>query len=158
METCVMDSILLEPYSRERLLVVSGFNYQDVLAWFDDNYGVAPTKNLLGIKKFYQEKKEWLDFLLDNKDELDGFDQGGDAKGNAIYSYAKAKSCGFMMRMIILRYGFKPTSPDNMRTLAHECLHVCQEFLPQFLNRDEEMEAEAYFHSYLMESIYGLFL
>ena len=98
------------------------------------------------------------EFLLDNQDELDGFDQGGTAKGNAVYSYSKAKSCGFMMRMIVLRYGFKASSPENMRTLAHECLHVCQEFLPQFLNRDEEVEAEAYFHSYLMESIYKLFL
>lgn len=158
MNTCVMDSIVLGPYSKERLLVVSGFNYQDVLVWFNDSYGVPPTQNLHGIKKFYQEKNEWLEFLKNNQDELDGFDKDGTAKGNAVYCYTKAKSKNFMMRLIILRYGFKATDPENMRTLAHECLHVCQEFLPQFLNRDEEMEAEAYFHSYLMESIYGLFL
>jgi hypothetical protein len=45
-----------------------------------------------------------------------------------------------------------------MRTLAHEVLHLCQEFLPNFLNRDEEMEAEAYFHSHVMYSAYKLFL
>jgi hypothetical protein len=59
---------------------------------------------------------------------------------------------------VILKYGFSPSNPRNMQTLAHEMLHVCQEFLPDFLNRNDEMEAEAYFHSYLMESCYKLFL
>lgn len=35
--------------------------------------------------------------------------------------------------------------------LAHEVTHICQFFLPRVLNRDEEHEAEAYLHSYIME-------
>lgn len=36
-------------------------------------------------------------------------------------------------------------------TLAHEVLHITQYFLTDVLDRDVENEAEAYFHSYLME-------
>lgn len=35
--------------------------------------------------------------------------------------------------------------------LAHECLHICQYFLPSILDRNKEHEAEAYLHSHLME-------
>lgn len=35
--------------------------------------------------------------------------------------------------------------------LAHECLHICQFFLPKILDRNREIEAEAYYHTHLME-------
>jgi hypothetical protein len=35
--------------------------------------------------------------------------------------------------------------------LAHECLHICQYMLPDVLDRNKEHEAEAYFHTYLMQ-------
>lgn len=34
--------------------------------------------------------------------------------------------------------------------LAHECLHICQFFIPDVLERDREIEAEAYLHTHLM--------
>jgi hypothetical protein len=34
--------------------------------------------------------------------------------------------------------------------LAHECLHICQFFLPDILDRDREFECEAYLHTHLM--------
>lgn len=37
--------------------------------------------------------------------------------------------------------------------LAHEVLHICQYMLPDILDRNEEHEAEAYFHTYLMNEI-----
>lgn len=36
-------------------------------------------------------------------------------------------------------------------TLAHECLHLVQFRLIELMNRDNEIEAEAYLHSYLMQ-------
>jgi hypothetical protein len=36
-------------------------------------------------------------------------------------------------------------------TLAHEVLHLCQFFLPDLMDRNKEIEAEAYFHTYMME-------
>ncbi len=40
--------------------------------------------------------------------------------------------------------------------LAHEVLHICQFYLPDVLDRNKEHEAEAYFHTYLMDSILKL--
>jgi hypothetical protein len=38
----------------------------------------------------------------------------------------------------------------EMVKLAHECLHICQWFLVDILNRNKESEAEAYLHSHIM--------
>lgn len=45
------------------------------------------------------------------------------------------------------RFEFKD---DDFVKLSHEITHICQFFLPEFLDRDKEHEAEAYFHSHLM--------
>ena len=45
---------------------------------------------------------------------------------------------------------FKFTDFDYI-ALAHECLHICQYFLPDALDRNKEHEAEAYLHSHLMK-------
>lgn len=37
--------------------------------------------------------------------------------------------------------------------LAHELVHLCQFYLPDVLDRNVEHEAEAYFHTYMMETI-----
>jgi hypothetical protein len=41
-------------------------------------------------------------------------------------------------------------SDGDMCKLAHECLHICQFFLPDILDRNKEYEAEAYLHTHLM--------
>lgn len=158
MNTCAIDTILLEPYSTERMIIVSGYNCNEVLAWYHDAYGKPESNKLSDIKEFYKVKAEWIKFIEDNREDLDGLDKDGGGIGQGVYIYRKSPEKNCKLRMVILKYGFSPSNPENMRTLAHEMLHVCQEFLPQFLNRDEEMEAEAYFHSYLMHSCYKLFL
>jgi hypothetical protein len=55
------------------------------------------------------------------------------------------KRCFF----ILIFDDFKFTD-DEMCKLAHECLHICQFYLPDVLNRDQEIEAEAYLHTHLM--------
>jgi len=51
--------------------------------------------------------------------------------------------------IILQEFNFK----DNydIATLGHEIVHLCQFFLPEILQRDREIEAEAYFHSYVMK-------
>ena len=158
MNICAIDSISLEPYSSERMILVSGFNCDEVLTWYKDAYRKPESNKLSDIKEFCKDKAEWVKFIEDNREDLDGLDKDGGGVGNGVYITRKHSSKNCKMRMMILKYGFSPTNPENMRTLAHEVLHLCQEFLPQFLNRDEEMEAEAYFHSYIMHSCYKLFL
>jgi hypothetical protein len=140
------------------MIIVSGFNCDEVKKWLLIEYGKTESKNLKDIKSFYSTKEEWAKFLEDNREDLDGLDKDGGLTSHGVFIYREMKDKNCKMRMMILKYGFSPSNPENMRTLAHETLHLCQEFLPQFLNRDEEMEAEAYFHSHIMHSIYKLFL
>lgn len=44
-------------------------------------------------------------------------------------------------------------NPLHLTYLAHECLHICQYFLPRVLDRNKEHEAEAYLHTFLMEAV-----
>ena len=158
MNKCAIDTIILEPYSTERILLVSGYSCDEVLDWYHNSMGKPESNKLSEIQKFYRLKDEYVRFIEDNRGDLDGLDKDGGGIGHGIYIYRESLENNCKLRMVILKYGFSPSNPDNMRTLAHEMLHVCQEFLPQFLNRDEEMEAEAYFHSFLMYSCYKLFL
>lgn len=50
---------------------------------------------------------------------------------------------------ILIFDDFKFTD-DEMCKLAHEVLHICQFYLPDVLDRDKEVEAEAYLHTHLM--------
>lgn len=58
--------------------------------------------------------------------------------------------------LMVFQKGCDLNDLTDVVTLAHECLHICQMLLPDFLNRDEEQECEAYFHSYLMDTIIGI--
>lgn len=55
-------------------------------------------------------------------------------------------------KLFYLIYNQKFTfSDDDYCYLAHEVLHLCQFILPHILERDREVEAEAYLHTHLMK-------
>lgn len=56
---------------------------------------------------------------------------------------------------ILIFDDFKFTD-EEMCKLAHECLHICQFYLPDVLERDKEIEAEAYLHTHLMRQCLNL--
>lgn len=60
------------------------------------------------------------------------------------------KQVSFFYIILIQRFKF---TDYEMCVLAHEILHICQFFLKDVLDRNKETEAEAYFHTYLMENI-----
>jgi hypothetical protein len=159
MSACLIHPIILEPYSSEQLIVICGYNCEEVINWFKNEDWKPADNNLKSIRKHCQIREEWLSFFKDHKEDIDGLDKDGEGIGKGMYIYRELKNNkGCKVRAMVLKYGWSPYDPENMKTLAHEMLHVCQEFLPQFLNRDEEMEAEAYFHSYLMQNVYKEFL
>jgi hypothetical protein len=51
---------------------------------------------------------------------------------------------------------FNFQEPYDYCKLAHEIVHVCQFHLPPILDRNVEIEAEAYFHTFLMERVLNL--
>ena len=55
----------------------------------------------------------------------------------------------------IILNGWYKTDYDYV-VLAHECLHITQFFLSQVLERDREIEAEAYYHSHIMQQCLDL--
>lgn len=50
----------------------------------------------------------------------------------------------------ILIFGDFKFTDEEMCKLAHECLHICQFYLPDLMDRNKEIEAEAYLHTHLM--------
>jgi hypothetical protein len=68
---------------------------------------------------------------------------------------AMHRTCGEShLYYIIINRKFKFTD-QHYATLAHECLHICQFFLPRILDRNREHEAEAYLHTHLMIQCMG---
>lgn len=59
---------------------------------------------------------------------------------------------GVTYTFLFLHKGFDFSDNDYVR-LAHEITHLCQFILPDFLDRNREIECEAYFHSYLMTQV-----
>lgn len=53
---------------------------------------------------------------------------------------------------ILLKNPWKYTE-ENYITLAHEAVHICQFVLRDIMNRDEEIECEAYLHSHIMTQV-----
>jgi hypothetical protein len=159
MNTIVIDTIELQPYDHDRVIVVSGHNADEVIAWFKEHNSNPGSNNLKEIKQHFAWVNEMVEQIEDCREDLAGMDKDGGSSTNGMYAWEKLKSYpGSTFRMIILKYGFKPSNPAHMTTLSHEVLHLCQEFLPTFLDRNLEKEAEAYFHSYIVEKIYKLFL
>lgn len=159
MKTCIILPLELEPYSSERLIVISGHSYEEVRDWFINIQSKPKFINLEETRKHFEWYDEHLETLEKIKDDINKLDKGSNTTVQGSYMYYDLKSYpGNKIRILILKYGFDVTKHNNLITLAHEVLHLCQEFLPQFLNRDIEHEAEAYFHSYIMNKICTAFL
>lgn len=100
------------------------------------------------IVKFYKKHKakDWLLGLQGDKELIDG--------GNffALHREIYNSKTGENKHLyyIILKQQFTFTDYE-MCILAHEIVHVCQFFLKDILDRNKEIEAEAYLHTHLMQ-------
>lgn len=117
-----------------RLMYTQGFSHKEVL------------KELKKAKAL-----EWLEGFKDTKVHYDD-DVAGVAIKRVVTDCPK-KGDIKELYYIIMPNGCNTKNSNNLVTLAHECLHICQLFLPEILDRTQEWEAEAYFHSYIMDKI-----
>ncbi len=159
MSTELITSVSLEPYSKEMLLVFSGVSAEQVLKYFSENVTYSGCNTIKDIKQNSLDKAAWLELIKKSSEEIDLLNNEGDLKisNTGLFIFEQHKHKDSWMYMICLKKGFDPTNPEDMITLSHEVLHLCQNFLSKFLNRDEEQEAEAYFHSHIMRFICSYF-
>lgn len=100
------------------------------------------------IKHFAKTKaKEWaVAISLDKKMVDDGFAFGMERTCENIKTGKTQK-----FYFLILKEPFEYTDRQYC-VLAHELIHILQFYLPGVLDRNMEIEAEAYLHTFLMES------
>lgn len=113
------------------IMLVSGYTYDELMA------------HMKGKKHC----KPWIAGLAKDKEKLDNPGWQGYAMCRIVENEHQEK---LTLYYLFLRRPFARTDHDFI-TLSHECLHLCQYILPQYFDRDEENEGEAYVHSYLMQ-------
>ena len=148
-----IDVISLEPYSTERVIVTKGFTYEEAVDWFKELFSTTDHKNLSKIKEHFTWYNDYLYFFEKAKKGIEESLTKETTIAGRYYSGELPNVPNSKFRIIILKHDWDPKNPYNIVTLAHEVLHLCQEYLPKFLDRDEEHEAEAYFHTHIMTSI-----
>lgn len=123
-----------------------------VLTWIDT--GIFPATVLFTCGYKYDEivktlKKEdaqdWVEGISGCKELIDDGHWFGLKR---TFTNIETKEVQYFFYIILInKFDF---SDDHYCKLAHECLHICQFLLPEILDRDREIEAEAYLHTHLM--------
>lgn len=145
----VLDIIQLTPYTHNALIVSIGNTQDEIWQFVKENYQPwtdPPEKRYFKKRKAYKQLIKHPDVrkkikLIDNRE----------FNGGVYYEDKHDKDSPCLL--LLLPSDFSKSSTEDMITLAHEMVHVCQMVLPIHLNRDEEPEAEAYFHSHLMREV-----
>ena len=144
--------ITLEPYApNEEVLVISGYTAEEVKEAIrkhftthfklDSIHKIRDTMKAMNVYlDFCKELETWINNCKNNTGPNDGF-------------FANHKTDNIESYVIVLRKELDRDKYRDVITISHEVLHLCQAFLPRFLNRDVEHEAEAYFHKRITEQI-----
>lgn len=135
----------LSPYdSNSEVWVISGYDYDECVDYFSNEYIDQIRGQLTGLKhiKYVSKRIEKIKKLL-TKYRTDVDDLSKDeGNGSGVVFHTPGEVDIFI---IVLSKSLDKFKPLDCQTVFHECLHVSQLFLPTFLDRDIEMEAEAYF-------------
>ena len=140
----------LSPYWCNGVVLVSvGMSSVEILGYIDETYlceDVVCRKNLRRWRKLVSESRESIDKVNDLKCTTKGT------------LWCDSNSCDDPVLLMMVSPDFDFSNTEDIIMLAHECLHLCQRILPIYLERDQEHEAEAYFHGYLMRECLKIIL
>lgn len=141
----------LEPYAlHEELLVVSGFNTDSVLEEVERHFSSEFFKmdSMKQIKQILELREEYKTLVEGSRGFIEESLRDDGGYGFFITSVDSIRNPHDISRyMIVLKHDLDRDKYKDMVTVSHEVLHLCQAFLPRFLNRDVEHEAETYFHA-----------
>lgn len=90
--------------------------------------------------------KEWISGLSEYQIRIDDNLSMGDAICVTVENQ-RTREIRHLQYIILTKFNF---SDYHYCILAHEVLHICQFYLKDILNRQNETEAEAYFHTHVM--------
>lgn len=113
-----------------------GFKYDEI---------ISELKKMYKTTKEEEKDQHWLIALQGDKVLIDGGTKFGLRR---VIENTKTGETKDLFYIILDEFKFEDY---DYLALAHECLHICQFFLPNILDRNKEIEAEAYFHSHLMK-------
>jgi hypothetical protein len=149
-------NIALVPYDQHYILTVCvGLSMEEILDKFRIN-GDIYTDPPGTLKSFDTIKSEFDHFKI--KDHLIKI-QNGTTGGCVFYSDELDKDKTMFMFLPDFDWDgcTKKQLAKFMITIAHEVTHVAQFYLPKFLERNDEPEAECYFKDYVTECIAAAF-
>lgn len=108
-----------------------GYNYDEII---------------FELNKMYGRKKDrfWVTGIMDDKELIDSGDNFGLRREIENLKTGERKDFYYV---ILKKWEW---SDEDYCKLAHEFLHICQFFLKRVLDRNKEIEGEAYFHTHLM--------
>lgn len=125
----------------------------NVLKWFD--FGIFPgmcmfsigykyTELMTELRKRSRNDRDWHRAMDGDEELFEG------AQYIALSKTMEDTNTGersYYYYIVIDSFDF---SDYDFCRLAHECLHICQFFLPRALDRNKEHEAECYLHTHIM--------
>lgn len=124
----------------------------DIISWI--NTGIFPA-TIMFVQGFTYEKV--VAYLKKEKAEVWqlAFEDCKDVAATGCWFASKRtldhKANGKRVCYFIVINGYFDFSDYDYCRLAHEVLHICQYMMPDFLNRMQEHEAEAYTHTHIMQ-------
>jgi hypothetical protein len=143
----------LSPYSENTwLFVLVQPTVEEVEKHFtttkSDLFSLDTIANIKYFSTFAKLTKEKFHFNLEEQQRVE--------KGDGFIDYF-AEDLNVYVIVISELTAERKNNPEELvqytSTVSHELLHLCQKFLPKYLNRDIEFEAEAYFHQSLLLKI-----
>ncbi len=152
-------NIALVPYDQHYILTVCvGLTMEEILDKFRIDGAIYPNppKNLRSLKN-RSRHLEVITSQLEFWDMRKYINEIETGKSNGVCLSSDELDEQKTIFMFLPDVDYADQTKESLAkliiTVSHETIHVCQFFLPKYLKRDDEPEAEAYFHDYIVECI-----
>ncbi len=106
------------------------------------------------VRDYFKKQKSW-DWFAGIVDDEKLYQESKYFASSRMLEDASGRKPSKKLFYITINSKFNKTNEDYI-ILAHEVTHLCQFILKDILDRDTEIEADAYLHSHLMRQILNI--